>query len=148
MKEKIIINEDYLNENITQLLNDAELNYLYGKDVFFTDGFNQNKSIMFQMIGNLGAYANDYEYDDSINVFVLSDSLYNQIKNGFRDEILKKVERKLNSKKESKEKPLPITDKKPLVITEASLIDFVKKRASYYKDEVTHNLINSLQEHE
>ena len=72
MKEKIIVNENYLNENKTQLLNDAELNYLYGKDVFFTVGFNQNKSILFQMIGNLGAYANDYEYDDSINIFVLS----------------------------------------------------------------------------
>ncbi len=39
MKEKIIINEVYLKENKTQLLNDAELNYLYGKDVFFTAGF-------------------------------------------------------------------------------------------------------------
>jgi hypothetical protein len=144
MKEKIIINEVYLNENITQLLNDAELNYLYGKDVFFTAGFSQNKSSMFQMIGNLGAYANDYEYDDSINVFVLSDSLYNQIKNGFKDEILKKVERKLNSKKESEEKFLPITDKKPLVITESSLIDFVKKRTLYYNDPVTQGLLNTL----
>jgi len=145
MKEKIIINEDYLNENITQLLNDAELNYLYGKEVFFTAGFNQNKYILFQMIGNLGAYANDYEYDDSINVFVLSDSFYDQMKSGFKDEILKKVEKKLNSKRESEKKPLPITDKNPLVITKSSLIDFVKKRTSYYGDKVTQDLINSFQ---
>ncbi len=103
---------------------------------------------MFQIIGNLGAYANDYEYDESINVFVLSDSLYNQIKNGFKDEILKKVERKLNSKKESEEKILPITDKKPLVITESSLIDFVKKRTLYYSDPVTQGLLNTYQDHE
>jgi len=60
------------------------------------------------MIGNLGAYANDYEYDYSIDVFVLSDSFYSQMKNGYKDEIFKKVERKLNSKGESKKKPLPI----------------------------------------
>ena len=144
MKEKIIINEDYLNENKTQLLNDAPLDYLYGKDVFFTAGFNQNKSILFQMIGNLGAYANDYEYDDSISVFVLSDSLYDQMKSGFKDEILKKVERKLNSKRESKEKPLPITNKKPLVIGKSSLLDYVKKRTSYYNDQVTQDLLDSL----
>jgi hypothetical protein len=148
MKEKIIINEVYLKENITQLLNEAKLNYLYGKDVFFTAGLNQNKMILFQMIGNLGAYANDYEYDDSISVFVLSDSLYNQIKNGFKAEILRKVEKKLNSRKESKEKPLPIAWKNPLVITKSALIDFVKKRTSYYNDEVTQSLINTLREHE
>ena len=93
MKEKICINEEYLNENRTQLLNDAALNYFYGKEVFFTAGFNQDKSTIFQLIGNLGAYANDYEYDDSIRVLVLSDSLYNQLMNGFEEDILKKVEK-------------------------------------------------------
>ncbi len=146
MKEKIIINEEYLNENKIQLLNDAPLNYLYGKEVFFTAGFNKNKYILFQMIGNFGAYANDYEYDDSINVFVLSDSYYEQVKNGFKDEILKKVEKKLNSKRESEKKPYPIIEKNPLVITKSSLIDFVKKRTSFYGDNVTQNLINSFQE--
>jgi hypothetical protein len=145
MKERIIINEDYLNENKTQLLNDAPLNYLYGKEVFFTTGFNQNKYILFQMIGNFGAYANDYEYDDSINVFVLSDSYYEQVKKGFKDEILKKVEKKLNSKRESEKKPLPITEKNPLVITKSSLLDFVKKRSSSYGDKVTQELIDSFQ---
>jgi len=148
MKEKIIINEDYLKENRSQLLNDSELNYLYGKDVFFTDGFTSNKSILFQMIGNLGAYANDYEYDDSVSVFIISDSLYVQMKSGFKNEILKRVENKLNSKKESEEKPFTITDKKPFIITESSLIEFVKKRTSFYNDETTQSLIDTLQEHE
>jgi hypothetical protein len=153
MVKKIIIDEDYLNENRTQLLNNAPLNYLYGKEVFFTAGFNQNKSILFQMIGNLGAYANDYEYDDSINVFVLSDSYIEQMKNGFIDEILKKVERKLNIKRIIKNGPLSVTDKVPLpitkknllVITTSTLIDFVKKRISFYGDKVTQELINALQ---
>jgi hypothetical protein len=136
MKEKAIINEDFLLENIAFLLKDAPLNYFYGKEVYFSPGFIKNKSILFQMLGNLGANANDYELDNSINVFVLSDSLYDQMIKGSKDEILKLLEKKMNSKGQA--------FKNLLIITESSLIDFVKKRTSYYGDKATQGLINSL----
>ena len=60
MKEKIIVNKDYLLKDQNFLIEEAPLNYFYGKEVFFTSGFSKNKSILFQILGNLGAYANDY----------------------------------------------------------------------------------------
>jgi hypothetical protein len=133
-----ILKEDYLYEDKDFLINSAPLNYFYGKEVFFTIGLKNNKFILYQMIGNLGAYANDYELENSISVFVMSDSLYGQMKMGFKNEVLKLLESKLNAKGQS--------FKDLLIITESSLVDFVKKRTSYYDDRATQALINSLQD--
>lgn len=136
MKEKIILNQEYLIKDITYILKSAPLNFFFGKEVFFTSGLTMSKSILFQMIGNLGAFANDYVLDNSINVFVMSDKLFDQLGTGSKDEILILLEKKLNAKGQ------PFKDL--LIITESTLIDFVKKRTSYYGDKVTQDLINSL----
>jgi hypothetical protein len=136
MKEKINIDEGYIVKDTKFLLESAPLNYLFGKEVFFTSGFTKNKPILFQMIGNLGAFGNDYELENSINVFVLNDALYEKLKNGAKDEILILLEKKLNSKGQ------PFKDL--LIITESALIDFVKKRTSFYGDKVNQDLISSL----
>ena len=104
---------------------------------FLSSGFGDSKPIIFQILGNLGAYANDYELDNSINVFVISELYYNQLKDEMRDKVLTILESKLNSKGQS--------FKDLLVITENSVIDFVKKRTSFYNDKVTQSLLNSLQ---
>ena len=134
MKEKIIINEEYLIKDKSFLLGNAPLNFLYGKEVFFSNGLTKDKSVLFQIIGNLGAYANDYELDNTINVFVLGDQLFQNLKSGIKDDILVYLEKKLNSKGH------PFKDL--IIITESTLIDFVKKRTSFYKDTVTQNLID------
>jgi len=136
MKEKIIINQDYLLKDQKFILEEAPLNYFYGKEVFFTSGFSKNKSILFQILGNLGAYANDYELDNSINVFVVSDSILESLGTGSKDNILETLETKLNSKGQ------PLKDL--IIITEPTLIDFVNKRASFYSDRVTQELLNAL----
>jgi hypothetical protein len=137
MKKKIILNEDYLIKDRTFLLNSAPLNYLYDKEVFFTDGLNHNKFHLYGILGLLGGHANDYELSSSISVFVLSDSLYDQMKNGIKNKVLVLLESKLNSPGQS--------FKNLLIITESSLIDFVKKRISYYGgDTVVQNLLNHL----
>jgi len=136
MKEKIIVNQDYLLKDQKFILEEAPLNYFYGKEVFFTSGFSKNKSILFQNLGNLGAYANDYELDNSINVFVVSDSILESLGTGSKDNILETLETKLNSKGQ------PLKDL--IIITEPTLIDFVNKRASFYSDRVTQELLNAL----
>jgi hypothetical protein len=137
MKEKIRLNEEYVIREITFLINDAPMNYFYGKDVFLTSGFGDSKPILVQILGNLGAYTNDYELDSSINVFIISEQCYNQLKDGMKDKILTALESKLNSKGQS--------FKDLLIITENSVIDFAKKRTLFYKDQVTQSLLNSLQ---
>lgn len=137
MKEEIIITENFVIKDINFLLNEAPLNYLYDKDVFFTSGLNHHKYHMYGMVGILGGHPNDYELDNSIKVFVISDSLWTRMKNGFKDEIIKLLETKLNAKGQLL--------KDVIVITETSLIDFIKKRASNYSDAVLQNLLNHLE---
>ena len=134
MKDKIILNAEYIDNHNNFLLDVAPLNYLFGKDVFFTSGFGNNKSILFQMIGNLGAFANDYELHNLINVFIISDSLFEQLKTGLKDETLIVLEKKLNLKGQ------PFKDL--LIISESALVTFVRKRTSFYSDEATRKLIN------
>jgi hypothetical protein len=136
MKEKIIINQDYLLKDQKFILEEAPLNYFYGKEVFFTSGFSKDKSILFQILGNLGAYADDYELDNSINVFVVSNSILELLGKGSKDKILDTLETKLNSKGQS--------FKDLIIITESTLIGFVNKRTSFYSDRATQELLNAL----
>lgn len=136
MKDKIDLNEEYIYNHDTFLLESAPLNYLFGKEIFFSSGFLKDKSILFQIVGNLGAFANDYELHNLVNVFVISDSLFGQIKAGYKDQILLLLEKKLNSKGQ------PFKDL--LIVTESVLIKFVNKRTSFYGDKATQNLINLL----
>ena len=84
MKKKIIVNQDYLHKDQKFILEEAPLNYFYGKEVFFTSGFSKDKSILFQILGNLGAFANDFELDNSINVFVVSNVNSRVIRKGIK----------------------------------------------------------------
>lgn len=134
MTEKITINENLIEKDITYLIEKASLNYLYGKDIYFSSGIGKGKYLLYQMIGNLGAFANDYKIDNSINIFIMSDSLYEEMRIGNKVEGLKLLERKLNSKGQ------PLKD--ILIITESALIKFIKKRSVYYRDEITQSLID------
>ena len=136
MKEKIIVNLDYLRKDQKFILEEAPLNYFYGKEVFFKSDFLNDKSILFQILGNLGAYANNYELDNSINVFVVSNLILESLEKGFKDNILGTLETKLNSKGQ------PLKDL--IIITESTLIDFVNKRNTYYSDKATQELLNAL----
>jgi putative ATP-dependent endonuclease of OLD family len=136
MIAKIVINEDYFKNSNSYLTEKAPLNYFYGKEVFFTTGFNQDNHILYQIAGNLGAYANDYDFNSTINVFVLSNTLFDKLIMGSKDEIITQLEKILNNKGQL------LNDL--LVITETSFINFVKKRISTYDDRVTQSLISVL----
>lgn len=136
MKEKLIVNQDFLLKDQKFMLEEAPLNYFYGKEVFFTDGFSKDKSILFQILGNLGAYANDFDLDNSINVFVVSNVILESLEKGVKDKILETLETKLNSKGQ------PFKDL--ITITESTLIGFVNKRTSFYSDRATQELLNPL----
>lgn len=135
-KKKIIIDENFLLKDENFILNKAPLNYLYGKNIFFTNDFSNDRSFFFQIVGNLGAYANDYKIDNSIDIFILSDLIFNNFKNGIKEDILVILEKKLNSKGH------PLKDL--VIITESTLIDFVKKRILHCNDIVTQHLLNLL----
>ena len=132
MNERIVVNEKLIEKGNTFLVEDAPLNYLYGKEVFFSSELGGGKSLLYQMVGNLGAFANDYELENSIKVFTVSDSLYSKMIIGDKDESLLMLEKKLNSKGQ------PFKDL--LIITETTLINFINKRNAHYGDTVTQSL--------
>jgi hypothetical protein len=134
MNEKIEVNEKYIEKDNSFLIENAPLNFLYGKEIFFTSGFCKDKSLLYQMVGNLGAFANDYELENSISIITLSDSLYQKMRIGDNVEILNMIESKLNSKGQ------PFKD--ILIITESALLVYIKKRVGYYGDKVTQSLID------
>jgi putative ATP-dependent endonuclease of OLD family len=136
MNEKIVLNEDYLEKGNSYLLEDAPLNYLYGKEVYFSSGFNKDEFILYQMAGNLGAFANDYSLDSTISIFVLSNDLFEKMKIGSKDGILLELEEKLNSKGQ------PFKDL--LIVTETGLVNYIKKRNSYFNDKVNQSLTSTL----
>lgn len=134
MKKETIINEEYLIKDRCFLLEQAPLNFLYDKEMYFTEGI-KNESTLFQIVGNFGAFPNQI-LENSVNVFVISDSMYSELKNGVKAQILVQLEKKLNSKGQ------PFSDLK--IISEASLIEFANKRVSFYNDKITNELIKSL----
>lgn len=133
MLVKIVINEDYLKNSNASLTEKAPLNYLYGKEIFFSTGFNQDNYILYQIAGNLGGYANDYDLNSTIDVFVLSNSIVDELLMGSKSETVIRIEKILNNKAQ------PFNN--CLVITETGFINFVEKRTATYADKATQSLI-------
>lgn len=53
-----------------------EMNGFYGKEVFFSDGFDEErKFILYQCIGNIGAYSNHKNLEQDIDYIVLANPL-------------------------------------------------------------------------
>jgi hypothetical protein len=135
MNEKYLVIKKSIDKGNSFLIENAPLNYLYGKEIFFSTGHNDRKYLLYQMVGNLGAFANDYDFDNSISVCVISDSLIDRKDNGQNDDGLDYIERKLALKTEA--------SRDLLVVSESALINFIQKRNSTYTDAVTSSLTDA-----
>lgn len=131
---RLTVNEEYIDSDCTSF-EMAPLNYLYGKEMFFSAGF-KHKGTIYQLVGNLGAYSNDGDLHNLINVFVISDSLLIQLERGIKNQMIKLLEQKLNSTGQ------PFKDL--IIISESALIKFVKKRTDFNNDICTQNLLRDL----
>lgn len=74
----------------------SELNTFSGKEVFFTDGFEGNVSVLFQAIGNLGAFARSSDFGKDISVAVISNKMIDNFFEGNKHSFLDELEKKLN----------------------------------------------------
>lgn len=96
----------------------------YGKDIFFTDGFNGNVQYLFQALGNLGAYARK-DIDNETQIVIVS----NEILLG---------EEKFESFKEKFEELLNKSNspyRKLLFMSENQLLWYLEKRGQKNADE-------------
>ncbi|MDR1653390.1 MAG: hypothetical protein LBS01_07070 [Prevotellaceae bacterium] len=75
-KETIKITYDGL--RMMMIMNYSSVSYnggLYGKEVFFSEGFSGDVSYLFQALGNIGATARDTDLDVDISYIVISNKL-------------------------------------------------------------------------
>lgn len=126
----------------------AEMNGFYQKEVFFTNGFKGNKSLLYQALGNLGAYARDYDFDKEISLVVISNLILDNFYQGIEHPFIKELEEKLNQNSS------PYRRMK--FITEEQLIWYIENRIKLtnddqlggllqkYKDSRKENLIGNL----
>ena len=93
----------------------------------------------FQMIGNLGGYANKEYYDDT-NMIMLSDETLTKLEQGIKDEVILDIEKRYNS---SNTKIFNIQ-----FTSESEFINWVKQRMLVFPDESTITLLQKYESSE
>ena len=103
-------------------------NPIYGMEIYVPNRPNTDMSIIRQLIGNLGGYANA-EYFDDTNVIMLSEETLRLLKQGIKDEVITTIEKQYN---ESSAKFFNIQ-----FTSEPDFISWVKKRLEKFPDKST-----------
>lgn len=91
-------------------------------------------SIIRQLIGNLGGYANA-EYFDDTNIVMLGDSTLKNLEQGIKDEVILSIENHYN-KSNTKMFNIQFT-------SESDFINWVNERMKNYPDESTIKLLDA-----
>ena len=87
----------------------------------------------FQIIGNLGGYANK-EYFDDTNMILLSDETLRKLEQGIKDNVILEIEDRYN-KSNTKIFNIQFT-------SESDFIGWVKRRMELYPDDCTISLLH------
>ncbi|MBQ9286325.1 MAG: hypothetical protein IJ209_08605 [Bacteroidaceae bacterium] len=113
----------------------GEGNPIYGMEIYVPKRPGTDMSVIYQLIGNLGGYANA-EYFDDINVVMLGDSTLQKLALGIKDDIILGIEDQYN-KSNTKMFNIQFT-------SESDFISWVKVRMEKYPDEGTIALLDKL----
>ncbi len=111
---------------------DGDGNPLSQKEIYVPKNAGFYTDVLYQIIGNLGGYANKEYYDDT-NLVMLSIETLTNLKNGNKDDEIKNIENKYN---ESDTNMFNVQ-----FTSEPDFINWVKKRMETYPDESTINLL-------
>lgn len=111
----------------------AEMNGFYGKEVFFTDGFNSEIQCLFQALGNLGAFARQVDLNNEIEYIIVSNFIMENPDSIISQSFRKDYQEKLNQNSS------PFRRIK--IITEDHLIWYVENRAKLTDDSNLSELI-------
>jgi hypothetical protein len=111
----------------------AEMNGFYGKEAFFTDGFNPDIQCLFQALGNLGAFARKIDLNNEIGYIIVSNFIMDNPDSSMSQSFRKDYQEKLNQNSS------PFRRIK--IITEDHLIWYIENRAKITEDSDLNNLI-------
>lgn len=122
--------------NLVTVLNNsniAEMNGFYGKEIFFTEGFNSEILCLFQALGNLGAFARNNDLNNEIQFVIVSNQIMNNPDLTMAISFRKDYQEKLNQNNS------PFRRIK--LISEDHLIWYVENRAKITEDKDLDGLI-------
>ena len=110
----------------------GEDNPIYGLEIYIPSRPGVDMSLIRQIIGNFGGYANT-EYNDETNVVMLSEETLNLLKEGIKDDVIKQIETQYN---EGSAKMFNIQ-----FTCESEFISWVKNRLEKFPDTGTISLL-------
>lgn len=122
--------------NLVTVLNNsniAEMNGFYGKEIFFTEGFNSEILCLFQALGNLGAFARNKNLNNEIQFIIVSNQILNNPDSTLAISFRNDFQEKLNQNNS------PFRRIK--LISEDHLIWYVENRAKITEDKNLDELI-------
>jgi hypothetical protein len=111
----------------------GEENPICQKEIYVPEMAGKNTGVFYQIIGNLGGYANK-EYLDDTNIILLPDSLLKKLEQGVKDEVVQEIE-KYYSKSSVRFQNIQFT-------CEKDFLSWVKGRMETAPDECTLRLLD------
>ena len=78
-KDKVNLTYDALWFKI--FMDSGEIKY-YGREIFIAPGLAGDKYIFMQLLGNLGAYAREKDFDKDISLVIIPDKMMSRYKDG------------------------------------------------------------------
>jgi len=111
----------------------AEINGFYGKEVYFTDGFNSEILCLFQALGNVGAFARNKELEGDIHCIIVSNIIMNNPDSELYISFVSELQEKLNQNNS------PFRRIK--IFSEDQLIWYMENRAKITNDSQLSDLI-------
>lgn len=112
---------------------EGKQNPISQKEIYVPEIPGANMDVIYQIIGNLGGYANKEYYDDT-NMIMLSNETLNKLENGIKDNVIQGIEDRYN-KSDTKIFNIQFTSEK-------DFINWVNQRMIIYPDESTISLLN------
>lgn len=130
----IINGKTFVSRASSPLLYDAEgkQNPISQKEIYVPEIPGIDMNVIYQIIGNLGGYANK-EYFDDTNMIMLSNETLRNLKKGIKDEVIISIEDRYN-KSNTKIFNIQFT-------SESDFINWVKRRMVIFPDDSTISLL-------
>lgn len=132
----IINGKTFVSRVSSPLEYDAEgrLNPISQKEIFVPNISGKEMGAVYQIIGNLGGYANKDYYDET-NLIMLSDETLHKLEQGIKDDVILDIENRYN-KSNTKIFNVQFT-------SESDFISWVKRRLEVFPDKSTNDLLKS-----
>ena len=113
-------------------------NPLYGKEIYVRS-IGGNKDVLFQSLGYIGAYANNY-FDSTIHFIMLSDETVSNLRRGIKDEHILWIEQECERQRAAYVDPKKWKFRMRFIV-EQEVVDFIRKEFAFRNEEHCMNLI-------